>query len=177
MSNITLKKAEVIIKINSAKQLEIGVELINFPENLLSNPVVPVVSSIKYSDISGLEEYTQSSGGFSQIIIQNLDPTFNPLQVKLIGKYDKRYPTLSSINFVDVFQHSGVVNNAISGPMMYIDKNKNKLIISNFASALITTSVSNQFSSTVKGKGKDRTGKEHVIGKIIILYDLDYKSF
>jgi len=55
MSETTLNKAEVIITINSAKQLDIGgVKLINFP----NNPGGPnVVSSTKYSDVSGLAEY------------------------------------------------------------------------------------------------------------------------
>ena len=183
MSETTLKKAEVIITINSAKQLDIGgVKLINFPNN--PNPEKPnVVSSTKYSDVSGLAEYTKDKGGkFSQIIIENLHPKFNPLQVKLIGKYDQRFKTLSSINFVDVFQHSGVANNNISGPMMYINKDTNKLTISNFVSMLLTTHVlTSPFSNanTTTGTGKDRkvTGKDHVIGKIIILYDLDYKPF
>jgi len=102
----------------------------------------------------------------------------------LIGKYDKRFKTLSSINFVDVFQHNGVANNNISGPMMYINKDTNKLTISNFASMLVTEHVltspfANANANTTIGTGKNKTvtGKDHIIGKIIILYDLDYNPF
>jgi hypothetical protein len=170
MSAITLTKAEVNIIINSGRQTEIRSEIMNFPANPQNK--IPVSSSIKYSNNSNLKDYNlnkpDNAAKFSQIIIDNLDPKFNPLQVKLIGKtYDSNFS--SSIHFVDVFSQD-------SGSKIYIDKKANKLYISNFMPMLTKeTTVTSQFSKINKDGAV--TNKDHIIGKIIILYDMSYNDF
>ena len=88
--------------------------------------------------------------------MKNLDPKFNPLQITLIGKnYDTRFST-NSINFFPNFN-------------MNIDKDTNKLKLTNIISIITSnnTDVTSQFTSNAN--------KSHVMGKIIILYDMKYE--
>lgn len=169
MSNIVLKKAEVIITINSNKRLEFeNVQLINFPFTIPNDANSNL--SIQYSsggkDFEQKEKdaetnktplsYSNPQGlNFNQIIVKNLDPKFNPLQITLIGKnYDTRFSE-NSINFFPNFN-------------MYIDKDSNKLNLTNIISIITSNNadVTSQFTSNAD--------KSHVIGKIIILYDMEY---
>lgn len=173
MSNINLKKAEVIITIDSSKQLSIKeVKLINFP---FVNQQTQQTNNfeIKYSDdMKNPKNYKISTNNnetdgnrFSQIIIKNLNPAFNPLQVILVGKdYIPKFSG-NSINFVDVFSSN-------SGSEMYIDKKQNTLTLNNFMSMITRdANVTSQFTVANKNKTLD-----HVIGKIIILYDMEYDN-
>ena len=97
---------------------------------------------------------------YSQIIINNLHRGFNPLQVVLIGKDYNTTFSEKSINFVDVFSNN-------SGSEMLIDKTNNKLILNNFISQITSNkNVTSQFTRA--------QSQNHVIIKIIILYDLEY---
>lgn len=167
-NNLNLKKAEVVITIDPSKILSISnVDLINFPFVVVdqkSNPNPKSNLSIAYSTddkIYKISDDNNSKGinKFSQIIIKNLDPMFNPLQITLIGKnYDPNFST-NSINFVDVFS-SG------SGSKMYIDKKQNTLTLTNFISMMTSdTNVTSEF--------KKNNDKSHLIGKIIILYEME----
>ena len=176
MSNINnLKKAEVIVTINSSKQMSVGdVKIINFPKKTkkkpedTSEPEPPEPNfEINYSkDEKGKKNYIKSNDDnkrgdkYSQIIINNLHPGFNPLQVVLIGKDYNTTFSEKSINFVDVFSNN-------SGSEMLIDKTNNKLILNNFISQI--TSNKNVTSQFTRAKSQN-----HVIIKIIILYDLEY---
>ena len=78
----------------------------------------------------------------------------------MIGKdYNTKFLE-KSINFVDVFSND-------SGSEMRIDKTNNKLILNNFISQIISNAkVTSQFTRA--------KSQNHVIIKIIILYDLEY---
>ena len=172
MSNIVLKKAEVIITINSDKRLEFeNVQLINFPFTI-PNDANNSNLSIQYSDTGKdfaqkekLAEtnktplsYSNPTGfNLNQIIVKNLEPGFNPLQITLIGKnYDTGFST-NSINFFPNFN-------------MNIDKDLNRLNLTNIISIITSnnTNVTSQFTRN--------PNKSHVIGKIIILYDMGYNN-
>jgi hypothetical protein len=168
--NIVLKKAEVIITINSNKRQEFeNVQLINVPL-LTDKPDKPNVSINYWWYEKGSKEQgeTLATGpspysnpkffGNNQIIINNLDPGFNPLQITLVGKnYNSNFAT-NSINFFDNFN-------------INLDKNANTLTLTNIISKLTgnNTDVTAQF-----GRNPE---KPHIIGKIIILYDMEYNDF
>jgi hypothetical protein len=165
--NIVLKKAEVIITINSNRRQEFeNVQLINFP--LLTDKPNVSINYWWYENgpkekgetlVTGLPPYSNPKFfGNNQIIINNLHPNFNPLQITLVGKnYNSNFAT-NSINFFDNFD-------------INLDKNANTLTLTNIISKLTgnNADVTAQF-----GRNPE---KPHIIGKIIILYDMEYNNF